>query len=271
MKMGKVGLVTASLLHVILLFTIAMLAVQPAAAQAATPLAPSTRIPVAGAPVPLIVLIEFDPWRPVIGSDSPSFALYDNGLLIFVRSNSAGKPEYASILLSQQELDTLIKAFEIGDDFYALESYYDLVLMTDQPTSTLIVWDAKHNVKSVTIYGDLRQSDEARKLTPAALLKIFDQLVTYENSDAKTWLPEKFEVMIWPYNSSDAVAWPSKWPDLNDPTTVKRSEVYSLYVDIKQLEAFHKLTRDASALKINNQTWAFSIRFPLPAEAAWKR
>ena len=59
----------------------------------------STYVMAANNPTPLIVLIERDPWLMVIGSDSPSFALYDDGTLIYLKTFESGKKEYFYVSL----------------------------------------------------------------------------------------------------------------------------------------------------------------------------
>jgi len=219
---------------------------------------------------PLLVLIEYDPWRMVIGSDSPTVALYDDGLVIFVRDNAEGRPEYASVKLRGDELTSLRRVLNIGDDFFALKAYYETVMKTDQPTNVIVAWDKQGQGKRVSVYGDLRRDNEARRLAPAPFVNLFDKAVNYTHPDAKTWLPEKFEVIVWEYKTSGATPWPKDWPDLNHPTTIKRDQVYSIYIESSKLTAFRKLAENATAFLINGKTWTFSLRFPFPQEEVWQ-
>jgi hypothetical protein len=220
-------------------------------------------------PKALVVLIEFDPWRMVLGSDSPTFAHYDDGTVIFIRNNMNGNPEYASIQLDPNDFEELHDSLRIGSSFYALEPYYDLLLPTDQPNNFIYAWDEERGMKAVGVYGDLRSDSEARSLAPHTFLRIFDQLVSYQHPDAQTWYPDQFEVLVWPHERSDAVPWPEDWPDLNHPTTVQRNNLYSIYLPIEELEAFRELSEDASAFRINGQSFTFSVRYPLPDESSW--
>jgi hypothetical protein len=220
---------------------------------------------------PLFVLVEYDPWRSVIGSDSPTIALYDNGLVIFVRQNSQGKPEYVSAMLSSDEFAKLRTSLAGNDEFFALKEYYDLLLPTDQPSNVITLWDAKRGAKRVGVYGDLRYSREARDLAPLPFVQLYDVAIGYAHPKAASWLPEKFEVIIWEYQTSDAIPWPKGWPDLNDRATVKRAEVYSLYLEASKLSTFRTLTKNGNALLINGKTRAFSLRFPLPREELWQK
>jgi hypothetical protein len=242
---------------------ISLFAFGVAGAQDATPEA----TPAPEGPHLRLMLTEFDPWRMVLGSDSPTFAAYDDGLIIFRRVNDNGEVEFASVQLSPEKLDTLLADFGVTDAFYKLDQYYDTVGKTDQVSSVITVFDEEGIRKQVSVYGDLRQDDEARRNAPAAYLKAYDTIDQYSPAEAKTWLPAQFEVVLWPYGNASGVAnWPKDWPGLDDPSTIGRDDVYSLYLDMDQYERFQKLTKDASAVRLDGKTWAFTVRFPFPHE-----
>ncbi|MBZ0305339.1 MAG: hypothetical protein K8I82_04650 [Anaerolineae bacterium] len=221
-------------------------------------------------PLPKIVLIEYDPWRMVIGSDSPTFALYENGQVIYTRENEDGDMEYASVFLNREAYKALVDKL-VDEEFYTLDDYYETVLWTDQPTNWIIVWDEKGNKKQVGAYGMLHDREgEARAATPDAFLQAFDGMITYDHEDAQRWLPKQFEIMLWPYDVSSGTKWPKDWPDLDDPTTKKRGDdSYSIFVDTSELGTFYTLAENASAVELDGKRWAFSIRFPFPTEFVW--
>lgn len=221
----------------------------------------------AGEPTPLLMLTIFDPWNSVLGADSPRFVLYDNGQVIYMRENDGW--EYATVQLTRTQADMLFEQL-VGDwqaqrEFFMLDDYYDHLLMTDQPSTTIYLFDPHTGGKSVGVYGNL-ETDEARDLTPDTFLDIYDQVLAYQSAEAETWLPDYFEVVVWEYEYSDPTRWPADFPDLNSPSTVKRDSVYSLYVPIEEYETFIELAEDASAFLINGETWAFSVRYPFPHE-----
>lgn len=57
---------------------------------------------------PLIVLVETDPWLMAIGSDSPRFALYDDGLVIYRHER-----EYRSVRLADEERRALLASIDV--------------------------------------------------------------------------------------------------------------------------------------------------------------
>lgn len=218
----------------------------------------------ADTPLPLLVLIEFDPWGMVLGSDSPTFALYDNGLVIYRYDGG-----YYSIQLDAAPSGDLLGRFGVTAAFGELEDYYDTVLMTDQPSNGLHVWQDGQR-KTVWVYGDLRADPEARSATPSAFLDIFDQVAAFDDARAMPWLPEFLEVMIWPFDTSEAAVWPSEWPNLSSESTIVRyADQYSIFVPSMYYADYLALRFSADAVRLNGETWAFALRFPFPAETLW--
>lgn len=216
---------------------------------------------------PLIILVETNPWLEVIGSDSPSFALYEKGEVIFLRQDSG----YLSVRLDENERKSLIDSLSLGKKFYELHDYYEVFRRTDQPTTMLYVRD-EDKTKKIAVYGRIRGDAPARSKTPQAFLKVFDKLVSYQNSRATPWMPEKIEVMVWPFDHSRAepLPWPKSWPDVNDPTTKRMSQQgYSIYLDSRYFDDLRRLLatlKEGQAVLINGKKWAISYRFPFPHE-----
>ena len=55
-------------------------------------------------PRPIAVLLTTDPWLMVVGSDTPRFALYDDGQVIFVEQTSKGRYAHMAARLTPSEL-----------------------------------------------------------------------------------------------------------------------------------------------------------------------
>jgi hypothetical protein len=214
---------------------------------------------------PILVWITFDPWAMVIGGDSPRFALYDDGTVIY-RTDEG----YFSAQLSEDELDDFMDSLPLAD-FVDLDDGYDIAPMTDQPSHTLLVWQ-DGEMQSTGVYGDVLEMQEVRDATPQPILDIVDRLAAFEDENAEPWLPEYIEIMIWPYDTSEGAPWPADWPDLDDLTTVERHEDnYSLYLDADEFEEFQALMDDYSgAARIDGRTWSVSYRYPFPHESEWQ-
>jgi hypothetical protein len=219
-------------------------------------------------PRPLVILKQLDPWRMVIGSDAPTFVLYEDGTIIYRSVERGGELGFATVKVDDVET-FMVETLKLTDTFFLLQDSYDHLLMTDQPSTTMTVYDyegMKASSKSVYVYGDLHSHQQARDLTPAAFLNPFDAITAFDSETAKAWTPEHFEVMVWEYQTSDAVVWLSDFPGFDDPLTVQRDSVTSLYVPFKDYDRFLKLVKDQNAVKIDGKTYAFDVRIPLPHE-----
>jgi len=233
---------------------------------------------------PVFVLIEYNPWQMVIGSDSPSFALYNNGLVIFQK----GKEEkiYYSTILNATYKNDLVHRL-IPDNISAYKNYYELSEWTDQPTNLFYLKGYK-----IKAYGDLRnpmddeedpffdetgKKDDLRDQFPDKLLDIFYISTSYDHADAKKWLPDHIELMCWPYSNAPdkSIIWPKDWPGLEDKNTANRGKgSYSIYLPshcYQELIVFLGTCKQKGAVKINNKKMAVSIRFPFPKEEMWMK
>jgi len=216
---------------------------------------------------PKIVLVEHNPWAMVVGSDSPSFALYDNGTVIF--RNKKGE------LLSAKMGPDEIKKLTPDEAFFKLENRYDATRWTDQPMNTVWTWQNGQK-KGVTVYGDLREDKEARAGAPKEFLALYDRLIAYNNPGGSKWMSEKIEVMVWPfeYSKDTPIPWPKGWPDLNDPAARHGADLHAIPLDSKHyndLINLIKKMKPTQAILMGGKKWAISFRIPFPKEALWMK
>lgn len=217
------------------------------------------------APMPTLVLLESDPWRDVIGSDSPSFALYEDGTVIRRKGNG-----FVSTRLTPAATKMLLKtvSVEAMRPFYG---YYDATEWTDQVTEELLLYRSAKPV-FISVYGSLR-TPEVRSKIPPEVVAAFDKIKAF-NLQGKRWLPEKVEVMVWPYEYAPdtSTEWPRDLPDLHDASTVRRGDSFSIFVPSSKLdEVMSVLARrkERGAIEIGGKKWAASVRFPFPQEQLW--
>jgi len=215
---------------------------------------------------PLIILVEADPWAMVIGSDVPSFALYENGQIIYHKIEGKRLKTY-EVTLTKSELQKVITSLAINDSIYQLPVYIEASGWTDQPSTTLML--DLDSTKIINVYGRLEQNEEARLKTPKSFLTVYDNIKKYNSDSAKEWLPNKIEVLFWDYSYAPYKRpWLKGLPDLNSPATVKRSNgMYSVYIDQKDFAEFKKYysaRREKQAVEINGKKMAISYRLPFP-------
>lgn len=218
---------------------------------------------------PKIVLIERNPWLMVIGSDSPTFVLYDDGRVIY-----ATKAGYVTVALSPAERDALLTNID-APALQPLAKHYDRYPgVSDMRTAVLVVFeDAKPSI--ISVYGGIDSSWTKGSIVPEKVVIAGNRLRSFTHPDAQPWLPEQIEVMIWPYEYAPqkSIVWPARWPGLDSPDTVKRREgAYSLFIpsaDLSRLRAFLKTRREKGAVEISGRKWAVDWRLLFPTERAW--
>ena len=234
---------------------------------------------------PVLVVLERNPWLMVIGSDSPTFALYDDGSVIWLRDKptkdepfSRGTTASASAALKEV----------IPYDLAKLADHYELTSWTDQPTT--VIWTSK---KRISIYGrwrdtprpaaesnpqlkeiaerDKKMWDSLPSELRATLLRIDDQ----RKQEGAAWLPDRVEVMLWPYEYApeESIVWPKTWSGLAATSTVRRgSDSYSVFlpaVELAALRDFLAKRRQRGAVLIDGKKMSASFRFPFPREELW--
>lgn len=213
---------------------------------------------------PIIVLIEYDPWAMAIGANTPTFAFYDSGIVIYKDIENGTN---RSVKLSIQQKDSLINYFNISDSLFTLSNQIIASESTDQPDNTLyLMFDS---LKIVNVYGSIRSVRKARENTPKCFLNLFDKIISYKNNRSKIWIPDKIEAVVWDYSHSigESLKWPNGWPDLNSSDTVVRGRIYSIYIDgkyYKELVEFLGQRSKKQSIEINGKKFTVVLRFPFP-------
>lgn len=207
---------------------------------------------------PVAILIEFDPWLMVIGSDSPSFVMYEGGKIIY-RSEDG----YKTVIASPAQQNEILSAMQFEQTNGTLMA----ANLTDQPTNVLILRKEDKLVRA-SVYGNLERAD-ARSRVPAPILTAYDKLNGFSDPSAIGWLPEKIEVMIWPYEhaSEASILWPKEWPGIDADDTVQRGDSYSIYLpatEFEEFKAFLITKNQKGAVEIGGKKWAVSWRLPFP-------
>jgi hypothetical protein len=217
---------------------------------------------------PVVVLYETNPWLMVVGSDVPSFAMYENGQIIY--KQVVGKQlKYVEVKHDRDQTQAIIKTLGITDSLLNERPVIEASTATDQPDNILLLNFGK--VKQIQVYGSLRNAQsDARAKTPRDFLTVYDRLIHFEDQAAREWLPDTVEVMATSYGHSPEkpLKWNTTWNDLRSPTTVKRNEnLYSIYLTKSQFSDLLKLLksmREKQAVEINGEKYSLSYRLPFP-------
>lgn len=217
---------------------------------------------------PIIALIETDPWLMVIGSDVPTFALYENGQIIYKKIVDK-QIKYYEVTNDKETTQKIIKSFGITDNLMKQEDYIEASTATDQPTNVLLLnFDL---VRQLSVYGQLRDlKNKARQKTPIDFIDVYDKIIKFEDNKAIEWLPDTFEVMAtkYSYAPEKSLKWNSEWNDIKSETTVKRNEdLYSIYLEKKYYKEFKELlknTKEKQSVEINGEKYSLTYRLPFP-------
>ena len=228
-------------------------------------------VPALAGPKPVLVVVEQNPWLSVIGSDSPIFALYEDGTIIYRRTKaSVDKPfSVRQVPSAHDEMKQLLSLEGVPND-----AFYELTTRTDQVSTG--IWTPE---KRATIYGDWRRPRDRTvwKSIPDSLRRGLARIERERGRDGAAWLPKDIEVMMWPYEYApeESIVWPAEWPALSAPTTVRRgSDQYSVYLPsqrLSDLRQFLSTRREKGAVAIEGKKMAVSYRFPFPEEQSWMR
>lgn len=204
-------------------------------------------------------------WAPVQGADAPAFTLYNTRDLIYFDRQAY---EYVCVQLSEGEYTRLLEDIVPGD-LSMLDDGYMRAWVTCQNvyyfyfgTAGRMVYVYGHPTAS---YGD----DEGDFQIPQSLRRCFNTVERYRNSRAARWVPERIEVIVWDAFPTDEqfVQWPKGWPDLNSPDTVRRSQVWSVYLPAELYDAFMALLEDSEGVvTMNGRPMVIWYRLPIPGE-----
>jgi hypothetical protein len=235
---------------------------------------------------PLLVVLELNPWLSAVGSDSPTFALYDDGTVVYLRE----KPTAENPFQNRKTTDAKAKAKELlGFAAAKMKSHYALSSATDQITT--VIWTPE---KKIEIYGSWRKPRKVdgdsnsrwkaiidpeirmRESLPREIRAMLARIDQERSIEGKSWFPAAIEVMLWPYEyAPDAsIAWPKDWPALSAKDTRKRGDSFSVFVPsdrFSELRSFLATRKEKGAVLIDGKKMAVAIRFPFPGEEAWMR
>lgn len=221
---------------------------------------------------PMIVLFQQDPWLQVVGSDPPTFVLYEDGTAIFARTSEDARPKYFSVKVCEKMRKELFQSLA---GLATAKKNYQTVWATCQPHNVL--WIKIPGLeKRIFVYGRLKPETyppfgKTERL-PVALQSAFDKLSEFEHPEAKPWLPKNIEVMIWPfeYSKDKPLDWPAKWPDLKiGKKVLDEDDNFSVLIpssDLDELRALLRSRKPTTAIRIGGHKWSVSYRFPFPRE-----
>ena len=217
---------------------------------------------------PLVLLTEYNPWAMVIGSDSPTFALYTDGTVIY-RNGEGRSGRYVTARLASTEMEELRKSAHL-DDVDGFRSCYAIENYTDAPTNVLVVKTAA-GYKTIEVYGVIRHMENiSPDRMPTSLQETFRVLLAFTDPNAHIWNPPYLEVMMWPFSyAKSSLPWPANFPGTHDKSTRQSThglELFLPFSEFNQYKAFVSKLKPTTAVLLDGKKWAISQRLPFPHE-----
>ncbi|MBL9091180.1 MAG: hypothetical protein JNL96_08140 [Planctomycetaceae bacterium] len=182
--------------------------------------------PFAG-PKPIAIFIQTDPWKMVIGSDTPRVAIYENGDVIFAKTVN-DRFTYRHVRLEKDQLAKVRQQLNPVLALRTLEPGYSIrPNATDQPEAMFYLRDGNREV-ATSVYGLMASGTMLPAYTvfpegpnatipPAELLKLHKWFCELDYPKSEEWSPKYVEVMLWDYSYAPeaSIRWPKGWPSLS--------------------------------------------------------
>jgi len=231
-------------------------------------------------PRPLAVLIETSPWRMVLCADPPKFVLYEDGQVIYRKDVPDAPTRYLWKRLTPQELQRLKATLAGFGPFRHVDKLLELADISDQPETKLYL-NFDQTRLATTVYGMnvfKRSPEDGRSAValPLSVRRLYVYLAALELPGATPWTPAYVEAMAWDYSyaTQASIAWPRQWPGLHAPTTIRRADMYSIFIPGTQkdaLAAFLATQRAQGAVDIDGKKFSVSVRSVFPGEPVWRQ
>lgn len=225
---------------------------------------------------PVAILVEQNPWAMVIGAGLPSVVVYSDGTVLRADPNNQKESAYLVSQIRGNEWDRLLKSIGSTPAFDGLKETYSVSGVTDQPTTTVVLYN-KGRPKKVSVYGYSIRSQDAVGFrgnrvvgAPTEFDRIAKLLATLAPKIETHWQPRFVEVMLWPYEHSRVApkAWPAAWPTKESPMVFRRGESWSVILpgsELPRLRDFMRQVNERQAVLWNGHKWSMAYRLVLPA------
>lgn len=212
---------------------------------------------------PIVLWTGSDPWLHVIGADSPSFALYESGRVIYRDPESQDGPRWLTVVLDHGQVAEFIDALDV-DGFLELDGYIELAGATDQPTDRFII-QTEGCIAAVSAYG---LNGYGAEPAPEALERVHAAISGFRHADAVEWQPSTYEVTLSLSDRSAQFDWADEWPGLDHPAAwARRDDAFSLYFSPDHHAALLKILEDGPRYaELDERVWQVNFRIPFPHE-----
>lgn len=239
-------------------------------------------------PAPILVVIERGPWRMLIGGESPTFALYDDGTILYLPTNwSRDVPFRTRRVADARGLRDRLVVFRPDDVLPADKAYSVTEYVMHKPTTE--IWTPTGTIEVVGNWREppvvTHQPLEPGTGLPRELLiwkslrpRVRATLIEVDKQrglPGAPWPPTQIEVVFWSYENAPerSIVWPKAWPGLGPRASAELGDVHRVFLPSKELRRLRVLfsrVKPRGAILISGRKMTASYRFPFPGESAWK-
>ncbi len=223
---------------------------------------------------PLLAMWERDPWLMVLGSEVPSFVLYEDGLVVF-RRDDARETRYLVAEIGAPRARSIVDRV-LARGFERLPLGSSLVDGTDQPSVDIVVRAADGGWLGSWVHGlgrdGLRSSGCALSaMAPAPFLATHRELLRFRDPSERPWEPDRVEVLLWEFASprTDQLEWPADVPRPPSPLVAPEGRPYRHAVEGRheaRLLALQRSLGNARAIRLDGRRWTVNVRRLVPAD-----
>jgi hypothetical protein len=216
------------------------------------------------------MIARIDIWNPYIAWTTPIYSLYDDGTVIFAKTNDlldpppdVKPPEYFTCKLNPFSLQRDRSLFS---GLEHVSSFYSLTDATDRPQTSFGYRNSNSTIKGVAVYGAIRQ-DNKQKLSPI-LIDLYDKFARFDNPKATRWLPDRIQLVSVESQEPHSGTWPPEvslpWPEEFPHLASKNA-----FLTKSQFLKFEQLSARADRFYDQGKWWSVSYRFPVPDQESW--
>jgi hypothetical protein len=194
-------------------------------------------------------------------------------------------------------MKNIFKELGIPRNNFFEKNHIDIIYRGEPPETVLII--NKHYKKIITMSGSISLMDEEQTKEHEELVKIYNNIINYNNPNAERWMPDYIEQLMtdWANEYSTSIylrkndfgkyegydyinEWPSSFPDMFSRNTINingsdyvfliKNELYSDFFKYK-IENFSDNEWEKIIIINGKELWLYNpYYFPLPNIKYWR-
>jgi hypothetical protein len=212
---------------------------------------------------------------PKVGEPLPAGVTLPKFLVVAAKRDN--RAVYHHVRLDEAALDRFVDQVKPVLALNCLERQYDMAPnLTSQPITKFYFRNGEREVATM-VYGLMAPGTRLLAYTelpsglepvmpPKELLQLHSRLCQLDYPESQVWTPDYVKVLAWEYSYAPepSIHWPQKWPSLTSDRTIKRGDVYSIFLDgstLPELRLFLATRSEKGAIEIDGKKMYAEYRF----------